>query len=226
MASSSIVLVFLLMLFLPCAMTLLSERRGDAENARADAECELEPGKRDGRPRLIPSVLLSHETETKQALVIKPRTPAVQAQDLRTVAAKPTYIHEQTDVPVMRRREVVRWHETTAPVAATQTQYARIESPAWTDDEQLLAVRRQQRHDEDWREREEAKASGPRMRQTRLEMAELDVLRARAVALRAHAESLAVIARVARAKAEAAVEEAVEAEHEARHMGYYLRRAA
>lgn len=226
MASGGIVLVFLLMLFLPCAMTLLSERQADAENARADAECEMEPGKRDGRPRLTPKVLLSHETETKPALVIKPRTPAVQAQNLRTVAAKPTYVPEHTDVPAVRRREVVRWHETTAPVAANQTQYARIESPAWTDDEQLLAVRRQQRHDEDWREREEATARGPRMRQSRLEMAELDVLRARAIALRAHAESLAVVARVARAKAEAAVEEAVEAEHEARHMGYYLRRAA
>ena len=221
MASGGIVLVFLLMLLLPCAMTLFSERQGDTEDLRADGGCEMDPSQRDVSPRLIPRVMLSYETETKQALSIKPRTPAPRADDLPTIAAKPTYIPEQTNPPVTRRREVARWHETTAPIAATQKHYARIESPVWTDDQQLLAVRRQQRHDEDWRQRKDAS-----MRQARLEMAELDVLRARAIALRAHAESLAAVARVARAKAEAAVEEAVEAEHEARHMGYYLRRAA
>jgi len=71
-----------------------------------------------------------------------------------------------------------------------------------------------------------AQGRGSRTQPGRVERAEMDVLKAWAVAIRAHAEALAAIARAATTKAEVAAEQAEEAEMDAEEAIQSAQRAA
>ncbi len=224
MASGATLLVFFLMLFLPCAMTLTGDREEDGTDAEMDERDYADPYVRAIDLRLHPpaaiqagaGVQMTVGRQRMDMLKIPPATPA---------SAMLGAGEERRRIAVQSRYARGRKHEPSAPAALPASVAVTIAESAWMEDARSAAVPRQRRDDRALRDGGEA-VHAPYKRRANHDLVQLEVLRARAVAVRAHAEVLAAMARSAQMKANAAADEATEAEHEVYDLHRYIRRAA